>query len=70
MAFVFRMMVAGKFIRAKTIWFSPITDVIIGESMGLLLAINWVRELDYKDVVFELDAKFFVDAFKSRKAPI
>lgn len=32
----------GNFIRAKTHWISLITDVIIGESMGLLFSFNWV----------------------------
>lgn len=34
--------------------------------MGLFLDINWVRELGYKDVIFELDVKFVVDAFNSK----
>lgn len=38
--------------------------------MGLYLAIHWVRELNYKDVIFELDAKCVVDAFKSKRPSI
>lgn len=31
----------------------------------MYLAIKWVRELGFKDVIFELDAKLVVDAFNS-----
>lgn len=34
-----------------------------GEALGLLLSIEWVRELDFNDVIFELDAKVMVDDF-------
>ncbi|KAL6549455.1 hypothetical protein OROHE_008572 [Orobanche hederae] len=60
----------GNFIRAKTHWFTPLTAVLMGESMGLHLAINWVRELGLKDVIFEMDAKMVVDAFNSSKVVI
>lgn len=54
------------FIRAKTHWYSPIRNVLLGETMGFFLAINWVCELGCKDVIFELDAKYVVDAFNSK----
>lgn len=44
----------GNFLRAKTLWYTPITNVLIGEMISLLAAISWVRELGYKDVIFEL----------------
>lgn len=47
----------GVFIGAKTHWISPILDVSLGEAMSLLLAIKWVRELGFTNIIFELDAK-------------
>jgi hypothetical protein len=38
-------------------------DVRIGEGVGLLSAIEWVQELEFKQVVFSLDAKSIVDSF-------
>lgn len=43
-----------------------ITNVLLGETMSLFLAINWVRKLGYKDADCKLDAKFAVDAFNSK----
>lgn len=61
---------ADNFIRVGTPWFSPITDVPLGETMCLLLAIQWVRELGLKDVIIKLDAKMVVDAFNSKNTDI
>ena len=36
----------GRFIRAKTMWFSPVCSVDVGEALGLFYAIQWVRELN------------------------
>lgn len=54
-----------QFICARTHWSSPITDVLLRETLGLYLAIFWVCEFGYKDVIFEMDAKCVVDAFNS-----
>lgn len=51
----------GNFIKAKNLCFSPVLEVTLGETMGLHYAITCVRELGFK--VFEMDAKFEVDAF-------
>jgi ribonuclease HI len=42
---------------AKTEWLSPVTDVDIGEALGLLSALNWVHDLRLENVDFELDSK-------------
>jgi hypothetical protein len=34
----------GHFVLAKTAWYSPILDVDIGEALGLLTAMKWMRE--------------------------
>ncbi|XP_058756628.1 uncharacterized protein LOC131629844 [Vicia villosa] len=52
----------GKFIVARTEWFTPCTDVVIGEALGLLKALNWVHNLGYDNMDFELDAKRVVDS--------
>ncbi|MCH93703.1 cytochrome P450, partial [Trifolium medium] len=53
----------GRFVLAKTEWYSPLLDVDVGESMGLLSAVTWVKELHLNSVVFELDSKHVVDSF-------
>lgn len=55
----------GTFIKAKTHCFSSIMDVFLGETMGLQLAISWVHEMGYNDVILEMDAKFVVNTFNS-----
>jgi hypothetical protein len=55
----------GAFILAKTEWFSPKSDVHVGEALGLLVALNWVHELNLGPVEFELDSKRVVDIFHS-----
>ncbi|XP_058741350.1 uncharacterized protein LOC131613720 [Vicia villosa] len=52
----------GRFIAARTDWFSPIIDVDIGEALSLLAAIKWVLELGYDNVDFESDSKVVVDS--------
>ncbi|PNY03840.1 cytochrome p450 [Trifolium pratense] len=56
----------GRFVLAKTEWLSPITDVDIGEALGLLSALNWVHELQLENVDFELDSKNVVTSFHSK----
>ncbi|XP_058742674.1 uncharacterized protein LOC131615213 [Vicia villosa] len=54
-------------LRARTEWFSPITDVDTVEALGLLAAINWVLDLGYDNVVFESDSKSVVDSVTIHK---
>ncbi|PNY03722.1 cytochrome p450 [Trifolium pratense] len=56
----------GVFILAKTEWFSPKSEVHIGEALGLLAAL-WVHELTLGPVKFELDSKRVIDSFHSSK---
>jgi hypothetical protein len=39
---------------------SPITDIDIGEALGLFRALNWVYDLQLENVNFELDSKNIV----------
>jgi ribonuclease HI len=57
----------GQFVRAKMVWYSPILDVDIGEALGLLTAMKWMRDLHLNNVVFELDSKRVVDNFKNNR---
>jgi hypothetical protein len=41
--------------------------VHIGEALGLLVALNWVHEVNLGPVEFELDSKRVVDSFHSSK---
>jgi len=45
------------FVLAWIEWFSPITDVDTGEALGLLKALEWVRDL----MNFEVDSKTVAD---------
>ncbi|CAJ2645584.1 unnamed protein product [Trifolium pratense] len=56
----------GRFVLAKTEWLSPITDVDIGEALGLLSALNWVHDLQLENVDFELDSRNVVTSFHSK----
>jgi len=53
----------GRFIRAKTMWFSPVCSVDVGEALGLFYAIRWVHELRLQNVDFEVDSKRVADYF-------
>ncbi|MCH98875.1 hypothetical protein A2U01_0019884, partial [Trifolium medium] len=52
---------------ARNAWFKPINQVGVGEDMSLLVAIEWLKEMEFKQVVFSLDSKEIVDAFNSPK---
>jgi hypothetical protein len=52
---------------AKTKWFTPKCEVHIGETLGLISALNWVHELTLGPVIFELNSKKVVVSFLSSK---
>ncbi|GAU35225.1 hypothetical protein TSUD_205010 [Trifolium subterraneum] len=56
----------GSFVLAKTEWFSPITNVDIGEALGLLHAMKWIQDLQLEHVDFELDSQIVVTKFHSK----
>ncbi|MCH93742.1 replication protein A 70 kDa dna-binding subunit, partial [Trifolium medium] len=60
----------GRFVLAKTEWFSPVVDIDIGEAMGLLLALKWVQDPQLSNVDFELDSKRVVDKLHGKKVDI
>ncbi|KAK6142967.1 hypothetical protein DH2020_023315 [Rehmannia glutinosa] len=42
-------------------WFMGDISVFEGESRGLLEGLNWIRNLGFSDVIFEIDAKGVID---------
>jgi ribonuclease HI len=55
----------GNFVKARTMWSSPMCVSDIGEALGLSHAIQCVHELQLPNVDFELDAKRVVDYFNN-----
>lgn len=45
----------GSFLNAQTYWSSPKVSVDEGEALGLLQAIKWAIDLQFSNVIFELD---------------
>ena len=49
------------FVLARMDWFSPIIDVDTWEALGLLQAMEWVRDLQLVNMDFEVDSKTVAD---------
>jgi ribonuclease HI len=60
----------GRFVLAKTEWMTPLLDVNLGEALGLLSAMYWVRDLQLGIVDFELDSKTVVDSIFGSKSGV
>jgi len=58
------------FVLARTEWFSPITDVDIGEAIELLKAMEWVRDLHLWNMDFEVDSKTVVDNIYGKQTDV
>jgi len=56
----------GTFVLAKIEWFSPICEVHVAETLGLLSTLEWVHVLNLRHVDFEMDAKRVIDNFHSQ----
>jgi hypothetical protein len=57
----------GRFVLARLEWITPITDVEVGEAIGLLHALRWADELQIRDMEFEVDCKRVVDSLYNNK---
>jgi len=55
----------GEFVMAKTDCFYPLSDVDVGEVVGIHTALQWVADLHYHHVDFVLDSKSVVESFNS-----
>ncbi|XP_039682833.1 uncharacterized protein [Medicago truncatula] len=60
----------GRFVLAKTMWFSLVCSVDIGEALGLYHAVRWVHDLQLPLVDFKVNSKRIVDYFKHGNADI
>lgn len=49
---------------------TPLLDVNLGEALGLLSAMHWVRDLQLGIVDFELDSKIVVDSLYGSKSGV
>lgn len=47
----------GQHIRSKTMWFTALCSVDIGEALGLYHAIRWIYDLQPTNVDFEVDSE-------------
>lgn len=61
---------AGTFVLAKVQQFDHIYPVAIGEAFGLYHAIQWMKDMRFDNIDFELDSKITRDAFHSRKTDV
>lgn len=52
----------GGFMGARSSWSSPCLAVQEGEGLGLLAAVDWVRNLGHGNVIFEVDCKLLADS--------
>ncbi|CAK8573968.1 unnamed protein product [Lathyrus sativus] len=57
----------GHFVKAQTIQITPFLQVQEEKAKALKHAINWITELGFVNVVFELDDEIVVDAFNNPK---
>lgn len=55
------------FVLARTDWLYPPVDVDIGEALGLLTALQWLRDLQLQNVDFEVDSKSVVDSVYGKR---
>jgi len=60
----------GRYVLAKTEWMTPLFDVDLGEVLGLLSAMYWVRDLQLGDVDFELDYRTVLDSLYGSKSGV
>ena len=53
----------GEVVLAKTDWFSPLCDVVIGEAVGLHTILQCVLDIQFDNVDSVLDSQQVVDSF-------
>jgi ribonuclease HI len=60
----------GTFVLAKMVSFPCLHQVAVGEAMGLFEALQWLSDMSFESVDFELDSKVTCDAFHARRDDI
>jgi ribonuclease HI len=61
---------SGTFVLAKVHQFNHIYPVAIGEALGLYHALQWMKDMQFDHVDFEVDSKITRDAFHSRTTDV
>jgi len=61
---------SGTFVLAKVLQFAQIYSVPIGEALGLYHAIQWLQDMRFDNINFELDSKITRDVFHSRTVDV
>jgi ribonuclease HI len=57
---------SGIFVLAKVLNFDQIYPVAVGEALGLYHALQWMQDMQFDNIDFEIDSKITRDAFHSR----
>jgi len=57
-------------VRSKTMWFTPVCFVDVGETLCLHHAIRWICELQLTNVDFEVDSKKVADYFNKGRGDV
>ena len=60
----------GAFVLAKTLSFSPLCSIHVGEALGLFNAIEWLSDMHMDNVDFVVDSKSANDAFHSNRLDV
>jgi len=55
---------------SKTMWFTPVHSVDVGEALGLHHSIRWIHELQLTNVDFEVDSKRVADYFNKGRGDV
>ena len=59
-----------KLVLAKVHQFNHIYSVAIGEALGLYHALQWMKDMQFDHVDFEVDSKITRDAFHSHTTDV
>jgi len=57
----------GIFVLVKTVTYPCLVSVDVGETLGLHLALQWLSDMQFDSVDFEMDSKLTFDAFLSNR---
>ena len=60
----------GMCVRSRTMCFSPVCSIDVGEALGLYHAIRWIHELQLTNVDFEVDSKRVADYFNNGRGDV
>jgi len=60
----------GATVLAKSMSFSPLCHVFVGEALGLFYALDWLSDIQMDNVDFVVDSKTTSDAFHSNRSDV